>query len=84
MQIPTNLPPVVGNGTANVNLPKKAAVTHEPKKDTVELSAHAKAKNLKQNGASNSSIALQLGLNIKTVNTYFPPQSATAAKTAKS
>jgi DNA-binding NarL/FixJ family response regulator len=79
MQLPSNLPTVAASGTASVNSPKQAAATPESKKgDTVELSSHAKAKLLKQNGASNSSIAAQLGVDIKTVNGYFSTQTAKA------
>ena len=84
MQIPSNTPPAAASGTASVNSPKQAATKPEPKKgDTVQLSSHAKARLLKQNGSSNASIANQLGVDIKTVNGYFSTPAATAATQAK-
>ncbi len=81
MQIPANAPPAYGSGIAGVNSSKQTTATQEQKGDTVELSPYARAKNLKQQGASNSVIAAQLGLDAKTVNSYFGPPTVTAATT---
>ena|ERR1700690_3531179 len=87
MQIPSNLPPASGIGTTNVNTSKQTIKAQEPpqaKGDTVQLSSKAKARLLKQNGASNSSIAAQMGLDIKTVNGYFSGATTSTSKPAGS
>ncbi len=82
MQIPASTPPAAyGSGIAGVNSPKPTTATQEPKGDTVTLSPYAKAQQLKEQGASSSVIAAQLGLDAKTVNSYFGTPTAAAATT---
>lgn|GEM_PF-2155031 len=81
MQIPASAPPASGSGIVGVNSPKQTTATQEPKGDTVTLSPYARAKQLKQQGASNSVIAAQLGLDAKTVNSYFGTTTAAAVTT---
>ena len=53
----------------------QAAVGAKPdlaKSDTVQLSNEAQARSLRQSGLSIPEIALQLRLDIKTVNGFFP------------
>lgn len=81
MEIPPSAPTAAGSGLTDVNLPKKAAATNEPKGDTVEISPHARAVQLNQQGASNSVIAAQLGMDAKTVQSYFGTPTVAAATT---
>ncbi len=78
MQIPSSIPPVSLSSTPHVNPPKQTTTTEKQHGDTLKLSSHAKAKNLKLQGATNSEIANQLGIDVKTVNGYFT--AAVAAK----
>jgi len=56
--------------------PIQAEVTHEkteaPRVDVVEISHSAQAKVLKQEGLTIPQIAIKLGLDVKTVTTFFP------------
>ena len=80
MQIPASIPPAAyGGGIAGVNSPKPTTATQEPKEDTVTLSPYAKAQQLEEQGASSSVIAAQLGLEAKTVNSYFGTPTSAAA-----
>ncbi len=82
MQIPPIAPPPgYGNGIADINLPKQTTPTPATTGDTVQLSTYARAKQLKEDGASNSVIGAQLGLDAKTVETYFGTPAAAAATT---
>ena len=81
MQIPANAPIGDGNGIAGINSPKQTTPVPETTGDTVKLSTYARAKQLKSQGASNSVIAAQLGLDAKTVESYFGTPTAAAATT---
>jgi|SRR5208283_4112767 len=82
MQIPPNAPPPgYGNGINDINLPKQTTPTPQTTGDTVELSPHARAMQLKQQGGSDSAIAAQLGLDAKTVSGYFGTPTAAPATT---
>jgi hypothetical protein len=81
MQIPANAPPKYGSGITDINLPKQTTPTQEPEGDTVQLSPYAKAMQLKEQGASNSVIGAQLGMDPKTVENYFGTPTAAAATT---
>ena len=81
--ISSNIPSVNRNATADkvqasqqANPPAPAAVTpaktESPKPDVVELSYSAQAKLLRQQGYSIPEIAMQLKLDVKTVNGFFP------------
>ena len=56
--------------------PVQAEVTQAkidaPKADVVEISHSAQAKVLKQEGLTIPQIAIKLGLDVKTVTTFFP------------
>jgi len=79
MQIPANTPITAGQGIAGINSPKQTTPTPETTGDTVTLSSYAKAKQLKAQGASDSVIAAQLGLDVKTVESYFGTTTAATA-----
>ena len=81
MQIPPNAPISAGNGLIGINSPKQTTTTPETTGDTVKLSTYARAKQLKEQGSSNSVIAAQLGLDAKTVESYFGTPTAAAATT---
>ncbi len=81
MQIPANAPIASGNGITGVNSPRQTTPTPETTGDTVKLSTFARAKQLKGQGASNSVIAAQLGLDAKTVESYFGTPAAAAPTT---
>jgi hypothetical protein len=68
--------------TANSSAPKPTTV--EPKRDTVELSGAAQAKFLKHQGQTVAQIALQMGLDVKTVNSYVGSAPAHVAPTTTS
>jgi DNA-binding CsgD family transcriptional regulator len=50
----------------------QAATAQAPQGDVVQLSNAAQAKLLKQQGLDVAQIAIKLGLDAKTVATYFP------------
>jgi hypothetical protein len=54
---------------------KSAAIL--PKHDTVELTGVALAKSLKLSGQNVAQIALKMGLDVKTVNSYLGVKTAT-------
>ena len=54
---------------AKVDMPRKA--------DTVQISNEAQARSLRQQGMSIPEIALQLRLDLKTVNGFFPQSNTT-------
>jgi len=58
--------------------PQKPAVTPAPNGDTVKISSYAQAKLLKQQGANVSEISLKLGLDTKTVKSWFETETAQA------
>lgn len=66
--------PLLGNqGSAAVQAPAmQAATAQAPQGDVVQLSNAAQAKLLKQQGLDVAQIAIKLGLDAKTVATYFP------------
>jgi hypothetical protein len=69
-----------GVAPANISKPAPAAAPQAPvqqntvvqKTDTVQLSDAAQARSLRQQGKSIPEIALQLRLDVKTVNGFFP------------
>lgn len=68
-----------GSASTNANSSKQTTATDESSGSTVKLSAYARAKNLKGQGLSDSTIAAELGLTTKTVESYFGTSSTTAA-----
>lgn len=79
MQIPANIPITAGQGITAINSPRQTTPTPETTGDTVKLSSYGQAKQLKSQGASDSVIAAQLGLDVKTVESYFGTTTAASA-----
>jgi DNA-binding NarL/FixJ family response regulator len=63
------LTPAASGGTATPADSTPAAT--QPKHDTVELTGAALAKSLKLSGMNPAQIALKMGLNVKTVDSYL-------------
>lgn len=62
--------------------PQKLVATNATEDDTVKLSSYAKARQLKLQGESNTEIAIELGLDKKTVDSYFGSESNSGAAPA--
>lgn len=61
-------PAVSGRSTTTADSPPE---TTQPKQDTVELTGTALAKSLKLSGQTAAQIALKMGLDVKTVDSYL-------------
>lgn len=70
---PTSQPAVEPPAKPEASLPTASNA------DLVELSNSAQAKLLKQQGLDVGEIAIKLGLDVKTVSSYFPSVSIKAA-----
>jgi hypothetical protein len=70
----------VTSTTAPAPAPEKAQTVKTPAY-TVELSGSALAKSLKQSGQNPAQIALKMGIDVKTVDSYLSIKVATATPT---
>jgi hypothetical protein len=72
---PAAITPPKPEATTTPTVTKSAAI--QPKHDTVELTGAALAKSLKLSGQNVAQIALKMGLDAKTINSYLSIKVAT-------